>query len=57
MLSKDVVDLMVEFWTNETRVNPNKKDVVRHHINKKRWEEHVIHFLKEPHVHFPIYFI
>jgi hypothetical protein len=23
-ITKDVVDVVVEFWTNETKVNPNK---------------------------------
>jgi hypothetical protein len=38
VFSKDVVDSMVVFWTNETKVSPNKKDVVRHCISKKKWE-------------------
>lgn len=42
---------LVEFWTNETRVSPNKGDVMKHRIMKNRWEKHVIHFLEEPHVH------
>jgi hypothetical protein len=46
VLTKDVVDAMVEFLTNETKVNPNKWDVMKHHIMKNRWKEHVIHFLK-----------
>ncbi len=57
MLSKNVVDSMVEFWTNETKVSRNKKNMARHHISKKRWEEHVIHFLEDPLVHSSIYFI
>jgi hypothetical protein len=57
VLSKDVVDSMVEFWIDETKVSPNKKNMVRHCINRKRWGKHGIHFLKEPHVHFSIYFI
>jgi hypothetical protein len=48
---------MVEFWTNETKVSRNKKYMVRHRISRKRWEEHAIHFLEEPHVHSSIYFI
>jgi hypothetical protein len=42
-----VVDL-VDFWANETRVSPKKRDVVKHRTNKNKWEEHAIHFLEEP---------
>jgi len=48
VLTKDVVDEVVEFWKNETRVSPNKKDIVKHHIVKNIREEHVIHFLEKP---------
>jgi len=50
--TKDVVDEVVEFWTNETKVNPNKWDVMKHCIMKIRWEEHATHFLEEPQAHF-----
>jgi hypothetical protein len=43
-----VVDLIVDFWTNETRVSPNKRDAVKHRTNKNKWEEHAIHFLEKP---------
>jgi hypothetical protein len=56
VLSKDVADSMMEFSTNETKVDPNKKNVVRYCMGKKRWEKHVTHFLKKPHVHPSIYF-
>jgi hypothetical protein len=48
VLTNDVVDIAVEFWTNETRVNPNKKDIMKHHIMKNIWEEHATHFLEKP---------
>jgi sulfur relay (sulfurtransferase) DsrC/TusE family protein len=41
-----VVDLVVDFWTNETSISPNKRDVVKHRTNKNKWEEHVTHFLE-----------
>jgi hypothetical protein len=47
VLSKDF-NLVVNFWTIEIRVSPNKRDVMKHHINKKIWEEHASHFLEEP---------
>jgi len=50
-LTKDVIDAVVEFWTNEDRVSPNKQDVMKHYIMKNRWEEHATHFLEEPQVH------
>ncbi len=56
VLTKDVVDAMVEFLTNETKVNPNKWDVMKHHIMKNRWKEHVIHFLKNQKYIFPNFF-
>jgi hypothetical protein len=46
--TKDVVDAMVDFWTNETKVSLNKKDIMKHRIMKNIWEEHAIHFLEEP---------
>jgi hypothetical protein len=51
VLTKDVVDAMVEFWTNETRVSLNKKDIMKHCIMKNIWEKHATHFLEEPQVH------
>jgi hypothetical protein len=51
VLTKDVIDVVVEFWTNETRVNPSKWDVMKHHIMKNRWEEHATHFHEKPLVH------
>jgi hypothetical protein len=44
-ITKDV-DALVEFWTNETKVNLNKWDIMKHHIMKNRWEEHATHFLE-----------
>jgi hypothetical protein len=56
VLTKDVVDVVVEFWTNETRVSSNKKDIMKPRIMKNIWEEHATHFLEEPHVHvFPFF--
>jgi hypothetical protein len=52
VLTKNVVDALMEFWTNETKVNPNKWDVMKHRIMKNRWEEHATHFFEKPQVHF-----
>jgi hypothetical protein len=51
VVTKDVVDVVVEFWKNETRVNPNKKGIMKHRIMKNIWEEHASYFLEEPQVH------
>jgi hypothetical protein len=48
VLTKDVIDVVVEFWKNETRVSLNKQDVMKHYIMKNRWEEYATHFLEEP---------
>jgi hypothetical protein len=50
VLIKDVVDMVVEFLKNETKVSPNKWDVMKHYIMKNKWEEHATHFLEEPQV-------
>jgi hypothetical protein len=56
VLTKDVVDVLVEFWTNETRVSINKKDIMKHYIMKNIWEKHATHFLKKPQEHvFPFF--
>jgi hypothetical protein len=41
---------MLKWWTKETRVSPNAKDVVRHLITTNNWERHAIHFLQESQV-------
>jgi hypothetical protein len=56
VLTKDVIDAVVEFLTNETKVNPNKWDIMKHHIMKNRWKEHAIHFLKNQKYIFPNFF-
>jgi hypothetical protein len=43
--------VVAKFWTNETKVNPNKQDIMKHYIIKNRWEEYAIHFLEEPQLH------
>ncbi len=48
VLTKDVVDATMEFSANETKISPNKKDIMKHHIMKNIQEEHAIHFLEEP---------
>ncbi len=44
-LNDNVKQTMIGWWTKETRVSPNVKDVVRHLIASNTWEKHVVHFL------------
>jgi hypothetical protein len=39
-------DLVVQFWTNQNTISPNQKDVVKHYIGVKLYEEHVAHYLR-----------
>jgi len=43
----EIHDAMVQFWTENNRVSPNKRDVIKKRIDIGRWETHVIHFLME----------
>ncbi len=47
---ENVKQIMLKWWTKETRVSPNAKDVVRHLITTNNWERHAIHFLQESQV-------
>lgn len=42
--TKAVVNL---WWTSETRVSPNKKDVTRKRLGPRTYEQHPTHFLLE----------
>jgi hypothetical protein len=46
-----VCDLIVEFWCLNSRVSPNRKDVVRKRIDSGMWETHATHHLMESQVH------
>jgi hypothetical protein len=51
VLSKGTIDAVREWWSSETCVSPNKKDVVRKHVmSSKTVEEHAIHYLLESQV-------
>ncbi len=47
VLSLEVSNVIVKFWIDNTRVNPNMKDVVRRQIVQKSWESHLAHLLLE----------
>jgi hypothetical protein len=55
-LSSNTKDLVVQFWTKNTCVNLNMKDVVRRRIALKSWESHATHLLLETQVYVPFYF-
>ena len=47
----NVCELIVEFWSLNSRVSPNRKDVVRKRIDSGMWETHATHHLMESQVH------
>jgi len=47
---ENVKQIVLKWWTEETRVSPNAKDVVRHLITANNWERHATHFLQESQV-------
>jgi len=50
-MNENVKQIVVRWWTKETRVSPNVKDVVCHFVSPNIWEKHAIHFLQENQVH------
>lgn len=51
-LSGDVTDLVVNWWTEETRVSPCKADVKKKKRGRIVLEEHACHWLEESQVYF-----
>lgn len=49
-LPNSIKDLVVAWWTTETRVSPNKKDVTRKRLAPKVYEKHPTHLLLESEV-------
>jgi hypothetical protein len=45
-LTETVRDLVVQFWTTETTVSPNEKDITRLHVGVKKFVEHTKHYLQ-----------
>ena len=46
-LAVEVRELIIEWWTTETTVSPNRKQICRLHIGVKLYEKHATHFLEE----------
>lgn len=45
-IPEEVKELVENFWTLETRVSPNKKDICRKRIGRKQFITHPIHLLE-----------
>jgi hypothetical protein len=54
-LPPSTVDAVVNFWTEETRVSPCKKDVRRKNLGVKYFITHATHFLEESQVRLLIF--
>lgn len=55
VITEEVKDTIIAFWTNNTRVSPNYKDVCRRRISPKVYEKHPVHLLEQPQVFFLSY--
>ena len=50
-LSDYIKQQVEEWWNNQTKVSPNKKDIVRHNVGRNEWDEpHPTHYLCETQV-------
>ena len=49
-LSQSTIDAVVNWWTDETRVSPSKKDVRRKRVGVNQFLTHVGHWLEHSHV-------
>lgn len=56
-MSHNTKALVNLWWTSETRVSPNKKDVTRKRLGPKMYEQHPTHFLLESQVRFEIHIL
>ena len=55
-LSEDVKQCVLQWWTLQTKVSPNKKDIVRHRVGRNLWlPPHPTHYLCETQVSFLVY--
>lgn len=50
-LPQSTIDIVVLWWTNETRVSPSKKDVRKKRVGVKKFLYHAGHWLEESQVH------
>jgi hypothetical protein len=47
VFSFEICNAIVKFWTHNTRVNPNMKDVGKRLLVWKSWDSHATHLLLE----------
>lgn len=45
-ISKEMKDVIVDWWVTESTISPNHKDIVRNRIAVKKFEEHATHYLQ-----------
>ncbi len=50
IISNELRDLVYAFWTSETRVSPNKKDICRKRVGRKSVVKHPVHLLDDSQV-------
>lgn len=56
-LTETVKEIVRRWWFSETTVSPNRKDIVRHRIGVKNYDEHPTHYLQVSEVlHYTTYF-
>ncbi|MCO5587802.1 hypothetical protein L7F22_041754 [Adiantum nelumboides] len=46
-ITEDIKDLVLGFWTTETQVSPNKKDICQKHIGRKAVLKHPVRLLDQ----------
>jgi hypothetical protein len=51
-LFESTKNLVINWWTIETTISPNHKDVMRRRTAVKMYESHAIHYLQVFQVHF-----
>lgn len=53
-LSDSVKEVVIEFWTSETTVSPNRKDIIRHRNGVHQYSEHPAQYLQVSEVSFDV---
>lgn len=55
-LSQYVKGCVLQWWKQQTKVSPNKKDIVKHRVGRNQWlPPHPTHYLCETHVSYKAY--
>ena len=50
IITNELRDLVYAFWTSQTRVSPNKKDICRKRVGRKSVVQHPVHLLDDSQV-------